>query len=943
MDRKKLLLICCGILFANILVAQTIFTIDGLVYERVDVATVKVAKNDSSNVFGSVVIPPTIADNGNSYSVVSIGDSAFLHCSNLTSITIPNSVTSIGKDAFYYCDGLTSITLPNSVTSIGKTAFSHCSGLTFVSIPNSVTSIGKNAFFHCSGLTSITIPSSVTSIATYAFRSCTGLAHVRCLATNPPSLGSNVFNNTPSTCSLTVPCGSSDTYSNSAWNAVFSGRISEEFSFELNASANDIRFGTVVINDGNRCNEKVLTATPSSCYHFTGWNDGNTENPRTITVTQDTTFLANFEKNIYTKEIQATICSNKKYDFNGRLLSTEGTYIDTLQTINGCDSVVTLTLEVTPVVEDTMILPTCARMTFSHSWEMSRLPAVNGCDSITYGKVITNPIMDTTITATICENTSYTENGFNEIATGIYIQNLKTVHGCDSTVTLNLTVNPVKDTIINASICEGSTYMDNGFNESTAGTHTLNLQTIHGCDSIVTLNLTVNPIIDTTISATICENTSYTDNGFNVSETGIYIDTIQTANGCRRITLNLTVNPVKDSTINATICTCSTYTENGFNVSEAGTHTLNLQTVNGCDSIVTLTLTVNPVESTNLTAAICEGTSYTENGFNVSEAGTHTLNLQTVNGCDSIVTLNLTVNPVKDTNLSATICERTLYMENGFEVGTAGTHILNLQTYLGCDSIVTLNLAVNPVYDETINAAICEGESYAENGFNENTTGTYTQNLHTYLGCDSTVTLNLTVNPVMNTTINAVICEGTSYTDNGFNVSTEGTYSQTLQTVNGCDSTVVLELKVAPNYNDTITATIKYGEFYDANGFFESERGEYVQHLNSQFGCDSVIILNLRVDDNLNVYIPNAFTPQSSPNEMFCIFSDEEDLMIDELVIYNRYGGVVFQSRGSKDCWDGKYNGSFVPQGTYSYHLIYHNRIAPKKKHRITGTVMVLK
>ena len=282
-------------------------------------------------------------------------------------------------------------------------------------------------------------------------------------------------------------------------------------------------------------------------------------------------------------------------------------------------------------------------------------------------------------------------------------------------------------------------------------------------------------------------------------------------------------------------------------------------------------------------------------------------------------------------------------MENGFEVGTAGTHILNLQTYLGCDSIVTLNLAVNPVYDETINAAICEGESYAENGFNENTTGSYTQNLHTYLGCDSTVTLNLTVNPVMNTTINAVICEGTSYTDNGFNVSTEGTYSRTLQTVNGCDSTVVLELKVASNYNDTITATIKYGEFYDANGFFESERGEYVQHLNSQFGCDSVIILNLRVDDNLNVYIPNAFTPQSSPNDMFCIFSDEEDLMIDELVIYNRYGGVVFQSRGSKDCWDGKYNGSFVPQGTYSYHLIYHNRIAPKKKHRITGTVMVLK
>ena len=454
----------------------------------------------------------------------------------------------------------------------------------------------------------------------------------------------------------------------------------------------------------------------------------------------------------------------------------------------------------------------------------------------------------------------------------------------------------------------------------------------------------VNPVASTTLTDTICEGSTYTENGFNESETGTYTQQLRTIHGCdSTVTLNLTVNPVASTTLTDTICSGSTYTDNGFNVSEAGTHTLHLQTIHGCDSIVTLNLVVNPVASTNLTDTICSGSTYTDNGFNVSEAGTHTLHLQTIHGCDSIVTLNLVVNPVKDTNLSATICERTLYMENGFEVGTAGTHILNLQTYLGCDSIVTLNLAVNPVYDETINAAICEGESYAENGFNENTTGSYTQNLHTYLGCDSTVTLNLTVNPVMNTTINAVICEGTSYTDNGFNVSTEGTYSQTLQTVNGCDSTVVLELKVAPNYNDTITATIKYGEFYDANGFFESERGEYVQHLNSQFGCDSVIILNLRVDDNLNVYIPNAFTPQSSPNEMFCIFSDEEDLMIDELVIYNRYGGVVFQSRGSKDCWDGKYNGSFVPQGTYSYHLIYHNRIAPKKKHRITGTVMVLK
>ena len=797
---KKLLILFYGVIFTTLLSAQTYdaFEVDGLHYFII---------NDSSVMFAAdysraehLVIPSAVTYNGNTYTVISLRESVLMNRGRLISVVISNGVTSIGDNAFSSCRNLTSVTIPGSVTNIGYAAFS----------------------------------------------ACTGLTSVRCMASTPPSLGSNAFLAINSTCILTVPCGSLAAYEASDWNTYFAGRISE---VPDTVYLQDSIYGTIKIFDSS-CSgtETVIEAIPNDCFIFYSWSDGNTTNPRTVT--------ENVNLGVYWQEVG----------------------------------------------------------------------------------------IQTTIDVQECEGNTFSEFGFNVDTTGVYYQFLQTLHGCDSIVTLNLVVNPVASTNLTDTICSGSTYTDNGFNVSEAGTHTLNLQTIHGCDSIVTLNLVVNPVASTNLTDTICSGSTYTDNGFNESTAGTYTQQLRTIHGCdSTVTLNLTVNPVKDSTINASICEGSTYTDNGFNVSEAGTHTLHLQTIHGCDSTVTLNLTVNPVASTTLTDTICSGSTYTENGFNESETGTYTQQLRTIHGCDSTVTLNLTVHPVKDTNLSATICERTLYMENGFEVGTAGTHILNLQTYLGCDSIVTLNLAVNPVYDETINAAICEGESYAENGFNENTTGTYTQNLHTYLGCDSTVTLNLTVNPVMNTTINAVICEGTSYTDNGFNVSTEGTYSQTLQTVNGCDSTVVLELKVAPNYNDTITATIKYGEFYDANGFFESERGEYVQHLNSQFGCDSVIILNLRVDDNLNVYIPNAFTPQSSPNEMFCIFSDEEDLMIDELVIYNRYGGVVFQSRGSKECWDGKYNGSFVPQGTYSYHLIYHNRIAPKKKHRITGTVMVLK
>ena len=606
--------------------------------------------------------------------ITSIGGGAFSGCTGLTSITIPNSVTSIGGSAFYGCTGLTSITLPDSiggaigsqtfmnctgltsitlpkgVTSIGDYAFCGCSGLTFVPIPTGVTSIGNQAFAGCSGLTSVTIPTSVTFIGVQAFAGCSALESVKCLATTPPTLRLMGFSGSE-TCILTVPCGRLETYAGTRpWSGYFSGRITEELTFELNASSNDTAFGEVAVSTGASCPEKILTATPASCYHFTAWNDGNTNNPRTITVTQDTMFTANFTKTICTGAIQATICSNDTYDFNGRVLSTSGAYTDTLQTANGCDSIVTLNLTV-------------------------------------------NPVESTNLTAAICEGSAYTENGFNVSEAGTYTQNLQTVNGCDSIVTLNLTVNTVESTNLTAAICEGTTYTENDFNVSEAGTYTRTLQTVNGCDSIVTLNLTVNTVESTTLSAAICEGT--------------------------------------------------TYTENGFNASEAGTYTQNLQTVNGCDSIVTLNLTVNTVESTNLTAAICEGSAYTENGFNVSEAGTYTQNLQTVNGCDSIVTLNLTINPVADTTIAAAICEGEIYYENGFMASREGTHTQILQTENGCDSVVTLNLTVYPAYQMGIGAVIHEGETYEEYGFNVNEEGTYTQILQTVNGCDSIITLNV--------------------------------------------------------------------------------------------------------------------------------------------------------------------------------------------------------
>ena len=134
-----------------------------------DAFSANIISNTYSNGLGIILFDKDIS---------SIGYNAFINCSKITSIYIPNSISSIGDFAFYGCRNLTSIKIPDGVTSVGSRAFSSCSSLKEIEIPDGVTSVGSGAFSSCSSLKEIEIPNSLTSIGSSAFEGCTSLTTI---------------------------------------------------------------------------------------------------------------------------------------------------------------------------------------------------------------------------------------------------------------------------------------------------------------------------------------------------------------------------------------------------------------------------------------------------------------------------------------------------------------------------------------------------------------------------------------------------------------------------------------------------------------------------------------------------------------------------------------------------------------------------------------------
>lgn len=372
----------------------------------------------------------------------------------------------------------------------------------------------------------------------------------------------------------------------------------------------------------------------------------------------------------------------------------------------------------------------------------------------------------------------------------------------------------------------------------------------------------------------------------------------------------------------------------------------------GCWSdTVTRAVTILPVSSTLISAAVCAPSTYNFNGQILSNTGLYTYVTSNFVGCDSTVTLNLTVKQPSQSSQTRVVCDSLLW--NGQIYRSSGVYNFLTTNSVGCDSLATLNLTVGFTGDTSFALSACD--SLVWNGQVLRQSGQYSAIFQSATGCDSTVRLTLSMGRTDSMIEQTFVCDSLYWPVSGTWIKQTGTYVIRRSFAARCDSVYRLNLVVdrtpaqVGGFDSLICWLPGYELWYPDRNRPDLVWFEPGNPLNV-LGRGSLLILNdnfdvLEVDVSASssggclspptrvrvrneVYdafqpMPNAFSPNKNGiNDVW--FVESEFTM--ELRIFDRWGRLIHQDAGLRVSWDGKN----CEPGVYPYEIRQNNCVGQK-------------
>jgi len=260
--------------------------------------------------------------------------------------------------------------------------------------------------------------------------------------------------------------------------------------------------------------------------------------------------------------------------------------------------------------------------------------------------------------------------------------------------------------------------------------------------------------------------------------------------------LNLTINSSNTGTQTEVACDSYTWPANSLTYTSTGVYTTTLTNAANCDSVVTLTLTINSSNTGTQTEVACDSYTWPANSLTYTSTGVYTTTLTNAANCDSVVTLNLTINSSNTGSQTEIACDSYTWPANSTTYTSSGTYTTTLTNAANCDSVVTLNLTINSSSAGSQTETACDSYTWPANSQTYTSTGIYLDTLSNVNGCDSIATLDLTINYSDSTEIIETACGSYTWAVDSNVYTQSGIYTSTLNTANGCDSIVWLDLTI---------------------------------------------------------------------------------------------------------------------------------------------------
>lgn len=647
--------------------------------------------------------------------------------------------------------------------------------------------------------------------------------------------------------------------------------------------------------------------------------------------------------------LNVTECDTYFWNASGQTYNITGTYTATLSNQQGCDSVLILNLNILNSDSIVQMEVSCDsyfwpinNQTFDSSGVYTEIyTKSNGCDS-THVLILTiNPSYSVSQNVVACDSFVWPANNQVYTLSGTYTDTLTTLSGCDSIVILNLTINQSSHTTETITACDVFVWNANNQSYNTSGTYTAILTNAVGCDSTITLNLSI--LQSDTISQThsACDTYVWPVNNQSYSTSGVYLESFTKSNGCDSvIVLNLSIFSSSVTTQNIVACDFFTWPVNNQTYFASGTYIDTINSSAGCDSVINLELSINQSTTGNLNITACNSYIWPDNNQLYNTSGVYTATLVNSTGCDSVVTLYLQINTNDTISHQVVSCETYTWPVNNQTYTSTGVFQEVFTNAGGCDSVHILNLQIVQPDSVLRSQVACESYLWSETGITYNQSGTYSVTYTNFAGCDSVIILNLIVNAGVQIHQEVSACDSYVWPINGQTYTQSGTFSRSYTSSSGCDSIIHLHLSIFPSENtvQNVTASVLY--FWAVNGRSYNRSGIYQHVLQTRNGCDSTIILDLTIQEGSVLYVPSAFTPDGNRlNEEFKISGN--DIATFHIHIFNRFGQLIFESDDINRSWDGTHFGQLVPLGVYVYQITYTNTQGALYTRK--GTVTVLR